>query len=387
MINKIKITQKYNTIPKDFELKIGRMTVITGENNSGKTNFIRTVAGEAKVNKKIVKVEFSDESDTPLTPEIVYIASENTQPAEGEAKFSAKNTSLIKNLSKLFTNLERKFKLEGQNLIVEDIENLIKKASENLREFSGMDEHALEITLNKEELDSGLIIQALIEDISGIENGAKREFADLGQGTQRVIVASILKAYVDILIERNIYTEKPILILFEEPEIYLHPRLKRSLNATIEKIAEQPNHQIIVVTHDPYFAFKNFDEKEKSIYSFKKEEGVTQVLKEGVIDGIEDELLFIFLYSFLKKEKKDLSVVKIEGFKQRKYFREDGPLNKKEEDCNDLIYIRHQIHHFGDNRYTVGLVSQKPKDYTDKNYYTDEELTNAIKKMSELLGK
>ena len=117
MIKKIKIKNEYKTIPENFVLELEQMTVITGENNSGKTNFIRAVAGEAKVKKELVKVEFLDENDKPLIPEIVYIAAENIQPAEDEAKFSGKTTGLIKNLSRLFSNLERKFKLEKQSEI------------------------------------------------------------------------------------------------------------------------------------------------------------------------------------------------------------------------------------------------------------------------------
>ena len=96
-------------------------------------------------------------------------------------------------------------------------------------------------------------------------------------------------------------------------------------------------------------------------------------------------MLFIFLYSLLVKEKKDLSTT-IRGIEKRKYFRNDESGGKKEEDHDDLTYIRHQIHHLGDNPYTVGLVSEKPEDCNDKNYYTEKELADAIKKMSEVLG-
>ena len=81
--------------------------------------------------------------------------------------------------------------------------------------------------------------------------------------------------------------------------------------------------------------------------------------------------MFIFLFSLLEKEGKDLRTVEIEGFEERKYFRiskETG--NKVEEDRNVLIYIRNQIHHLGDNPFTRGLVSEKPIDRDDINYYT-----------------
>jgi len=374
MIKKIKITKEYKTIPKDFILELKQMTVITGENNSGKTNFIKAVDDKRGA-------EFLDENDGKLTPKIVYIAAENIKPSDSECKPSAKGTGLIKNLAELFSNLEIKFELENKGNIIENIKDLIDKTNKNLESFTGDNKHKLKIDTNEDELDSAIIIQALIKKITGEEDEQERDLEVLGQGTQRIIVVSILKAYIDILIERRVHTEKPILVLFEEPEIYLHPKLKRTLNVTLEKIAEQDNHQVIITTHDPYFVFKNFEGEEKKIFSFEKKDGVTKVSSNKIVYGIEDELLFIFLYSLLVKENKDLSV-KIEGFEKRKYFRSD----KKPEDHDDLTYIRDQIHHYGDNPYTVGLVPDKPKDCDKINYYTEKELADAIKKMSGMLN-
>jgi len=374
VVKKIKVIEEYRTIPKDFVLELKQLTVITGENNSGKTNFIEAVDK--------TKVEFLDENDEKLAPEIIYIAAENIRPSDGECKSSAKTTGLIKNLAKLFSNLEIKFELENKEKIIENIKDLIEKTNKNLESFTGSDTHKLKID-PKDELDPSVIIQALINKITGVEDGQERNLEVLGQGTQRIIVTSILKAYVDILIERGNYTGKLILILFEEPEIYLHPKLKRTLNVTLEKIAEQDNHQVIITTHDPYFVFKNFEGKEKNIFSFEKKDGVTKASSNNIIYGIEDELLFIFLYSLLEKEGKDLETAKIEKFEKRKYFRND----KNDEYIGDLVYIRNQIHHLGDNPYTVGLVSEKTEDCKGNNYYTEKELADAIKKMCEMLNE
>ena len=371
---KIKVIEMYKTIPEDFVLELKQLTVITGENNSGKTNFIEAVDK--------TKVEFLDENDEKLDPEIVYIAAENIRPSDGECKSSAKTTGLIKNLTKLFSNLEIKFELKNKENIIENIEDLIEKTNKNLESFTGSDKHKLKID-PKDELDSSVIIQALINKIIGVEDGQERNLEVLGQGTQRIIVTSILKAYVDIIIERGNYTGKLILILFEEPEIYLHPKLKRTLNATLEEIAEQENHQVIITTHDPYFVFENFEGEEKSIYSFEKENGITKASDSNIVYGIEDELLFIFLYSLLEKEGKDLKTAEIEGFEKRKYFRND----KNDKYIGDLVYIRNQIHHLGDNPYTVGLVPEKPKDCDGINYYTEKNLADAIKKMCEMLNE
>jgi len=74
IIRKIKVIEEYKTIPKDFVLELKQLTVITGENNSGKTNFIEAVNNESGV-------EFIDKNDEKLNPEIVYIAAENIRPS------------------------------------------------------------------------------------------------------------------------------------------------------------------------------------------------------------------------------------------------------------------------------------------------------------------
>ncbi len=386
MIEKIKITKKNKTIRKDFELPLTQMTVITGENNSGKTNFIEAVVKKDKETEKFTS-EFLTREGNPIIPEIVYISDKNISPSDDELSSSKQTSSLVSNLSKLFSNIGIEFELTKKDEISKVIKDLIIKTNDNLENLTGKETHTIELD-PVEKIDSKIVVQKLIGDIFVFENGSenKRKLSELGQGTQRVIVVSVLKAYADILVEKEIVPKEQVLIVFEEPEIYLHPRLKRVLNATLWKIAEQEKHQVIVTTHDPYFAFLNFEGKGKSIFSFEKKNGITVISDKDVVYGIEDELLFIFLYSFLLKEGKDLSTTMIGGFERRKYFRNDENGDKKEEDHNDLTYIRHQIHHLGDNPYTVGLVSEKPEDCNDKNYYTEKELTDAIKKMSEMLG-
>jgi len=378
MIKSIEIIKKYKTIPDNFVLKLEQMTIITGENNSGKTNFIKALNDK----KRAENVKFLDESKGELTPEIIYIAAENISPSESECKPSQKTSGLIENLSWLFSNIGVTFKLEKEDDIVKGIEDLIDKTNDNLKNFAGSVEHKLTIDY-EDKLNSKIIIQALIKDIKGSEEGQERKLEDLGQGTQRIIVASILKAYVDILIEKPIFIEKPILILFEEPEIYLHPKLKRSLNATLETISREPNHQVIITTHDSYFVFPNFDNTNKRIYSFKKDEnGITNVLDSGIIDGIEDELLFIFLYSRLTKD--EIKEIEIKEVTDRVYKDEDG---MEWENCCDIDYMRHQIHHSGNNDYTSSLgVSKKEDVPSEMNFYTQEELSEAIIKMSKKLG-
>jgi predicted ATP-dependent endonuclease of OLD family len=45
---------------------------------------------------------------------------------------------------------------------------------------------------------------------------------------------------------------RPLLIGFEEPEIYLHPNAAKQMRETIYELASAPNNQIVCTTHSPY---------------------------------------------------------------------------------------------------------------------------------------
>jgi len=75
---------------------------------------------------------------------------------------------------------------------------------------------------------------------------------ELGEGFQNAIVIAILKAFE----ERR---KKGALFLIEEPEMYLHPQMQRSLYKTIRKIGE--TNQVIYITHSSNFVTTpHFDE-------------------------------------------------------------------------------------------------------------------------------
>jgi len=380
MIDSIVVGSQNKTIPAGFRMDLGKLTVVTGENNTGKTNFVKTIVDGKNV-------QFLDTDGNLVHPKIIYIAADNIAPAQGECKASAKGDALVVNLAELFSNLNVSFHLTEKDQIVSSITRLVEKANENLVGFTGVNGYQLRLEQNDEELDGKIIIQALIKKIVGLEGGDERDLGSLGQGTQRVIVASVLKAYNDILRENGGETVGPTLILFEEPEVYLHPKLKRKLNATLEAIAQQDSHQVVITTHDPYFAFKETDEDWKKIFSFTRDGQTTEVSGEGVINGIEDELLFIFLYNQLKRhDLSSLESITVGEMASRNYI---WPPNwQSPHACVDLENMRNQIHHpAGDNINTIGRVSQVTPECEGKNYYFETELAEAVQKMSVALAR
>ena len=104
-IKKIEFVEDNKPIHSGFKIdNLEEIVVITGENNSGKTNFARGF--------KDVKAKFYDFDGNEIENlKTIFISAENIQPGESEAKPSEKNSGLYKNLSELFENLNIKLSI------------------------------------------------------------------------------------------------------------------------------------------------------------------------------------------------------------------------------------------------------------------------------------
>ena len=90
-----------------------------------------------------------------------------------------------------------------------------------------------------------------------VDDGSKDLIEHKGDGIKRSLTFALLRAYVQHLSDKtkaagaNPAAERPLLFLFEEPELYLHPRSQRVLFDTLAQIAG--THQVVVTTHSPLF--------------------------------------------------------------------------------------------------------------------------------------
>ena len=106
------------------------------------------------------------------------------------------------------------------------------------------------------------------------EKNPDREFALHGHGLIRQAIINILALFKD-----SKDGEKHI-ILFEEPELYLHPSNKRKFRDTLYKIAEQDDYQIICVSHDPQLI--DMSKEHTSLARFVRlENGETAIYQAG----------------------------------------------------------------------------------------------------------
>ncbi|MGO7637584.1 ATP-dependent nuclease [Rhizobium leguminosarum] len=89
-----------------------------------------------------------------------------------------------------------------------------------------------------------------------VDDGSKDLIDNKGDGIKRSLTFALLQAYVSHIGGGNDGGEdeplpRPLIFLFEEPELYLHPRSQRVLFKTLARVSG--THQVIVTTHSPLF--------------------------------------------------------------------------------------------------------------------------------------
>lgn len=74
-----------------------------------------------------------------------------------------------------------------------------------------------------------------------------------GHGLQRTLIFSLLEMVAENDAAINDENSRTTIILYEEPELYLHPQMLRKLKAILNTISDSENWQIICSTHSPVF--------------------------------------------------------------------------------------------------------------------------------------
>jgi len=385
-IARVEFKAKNRSIPQGFILPdLGRTTVITGPNNSGKTNFIN---GVNEFNKYAQIFDANGAELTDIQP--IYIPAEVIITDEQLFKIG-KTSDLIKTLKGYVTG-DPKYTLqndtdENSKSEVTDLFDAVNSKLKGLLENDN-DPDVVEVGIKQELSLKELLDQAFEvkpgNNSAGVEH---KKFSDLGQGWQRLIIVSFILANA----EKKAENDKLKLILIEEPEIYLHPKLKRALNAMLQALAQKDDYQVIMTTHDPYFAMSNRSD-DNCLYSFSiNAAGDTDPGLEGIISGIEDELLHIFLFNKVL-EKATSEGVDVDNMMQggalnswllsknptaKNYIVDHG--NEQQEIQNPVslalsLCLRHMINHPG-NKHTM----------QGRNPYTPQELENSIAIMNGIL--
>lgn len=93
-------------------------------------------------------------------------------------------------------------------------------------------------------------------------HGKPQEPEQFGSGFQRHFIYSLIQVgarYVGTKSPKKTkeFTPTMTLILFEEPEAFLHPPQQEALSASLRELCDTPNRQVVCSTHSPHFVSKN----------------------------------------------------------------------------------------------------------------------------------
>ncbi|MCK4736172.1 MAG: AAA family ATPase [Methanophagales archaeon] len=179
-------------------------------------------------------------------------------------------------LNKAFEEFNNKFKEEASKDGF-SLSKLRKEINESLKEWE------VEFNLNINPVRPEDIIKNLVSHYA-IDKTLDKEIdiKYLGQGLQRHLIYTLLKLSSQY-IEKRAYEKKEFspeltLVLFEEPEAFLHPGQQEFLNTSLKSLSSEEGQQIIVSTHSPIFVSKHIEDIPASI-KLKRENGITKVFQ------------------------------------------------------------------------------------------------------------
>jgi len=141
----------------------------------------------------------------------------------------------------------------------------------------------LSVTFEKPEVDDTIFGETALN----ADDGFFSEIEDKGQGLQRAALIAIIRSYLKLRTKLEAKTPGLGRVIFaiEEPEIYLHPTIKRSLYGLFRQLGAAGD-QVIYSTHDGYFLdVEQFQE----IRVFHKQQDHTP--PRTTVDYVEEQAL------------------------------------------------------------------------------------------------
>ena len=208
-----------------------------------------------------------------------------------------KNSSAFESLSKSFEDFNTQFREEASKegislqTLIKDIDNEIKDWGTSF----GVDINQI----RPEEIIKNLVTPYL-EDKNLKDQ--KLDLTSFGQGLQRHFIYTLVKLstkYKDTSTkkEKKEFAPNFTLVLFEEPEAFLHPAQQEILNINLKKLSSEPSQQILISTHSSHFVSKNVDDIH-SILKLSKDGPETKIFQ--IDRSTLDEIL---------KENKELKTI------------------------------------------------------------------------------
>jgi len=180
------------------------------------------------------------------------------------------------NLNKTFNEFTKNFKQETtkEGLSLEGFEKDINDDIKDRKVKIGFDIRSLDVA----DITKNLIEPYIRDEVLGDH---KLSIESFGEGLQRRLVYTLIKLSTKYKEKKSAKDKKEffsnfLLILFEEPEAFLHSSQQEILNQSLKELSDEGNQQVLISTHSVHFVSKNIDNL-PAILKLYKQDGRTQV--------------------------------------------------------------------------------------------------------------
>jgi len=196
-----------------------------------------------------------------LLPEVIYIEAFKDPSAEAMGKSTATlgkilghilesvTANVTEQLQSAYATAERKLNLvEADGQIQDQRLDEIRRIEHSIKKHMAAIFQGADIRLRFQFPQVKDLFTTARLDVRDHSVWTTPEFK--GQGFQRTLYLALLQALVDA--SREAETEaihRPFILLFEEPEAFLHPSLQRQMGDTLEAMSRLS--QVVIATHSP----------------------------------------------------------------------------------------------------------------------------------------
>lgn len=207
------------------------------------------------------------QSVKPLLPSVIYIEAVKDASVEakstGTSAFSKLLELLFDEVADQFSDINDQFRsvyqklnrsLNDDGLEVDARLEAVQRIESTIEEFVRASFPGVSLRMD---VPAPTLSMLLSGAELRVDDGHEGSISSKGDGLKRTVLFALLRAYASIRstgLSDDTRSESPrpsYVLLFEEPELYLHPRAQRQLMAALGTFSSE--HQVLVTTHSPGF--------------------------------------------------------------------------------------------------------------------------------------
>ena len=189
-------------------------------------------------------------------------------------KGAIQNSSSFKKLDKDTQSFSKSFR-EESNASGASVNKIVSNINDEMSGWGVKFDIGIN-NLKPEDIVKNLLAYKLEDETLG---GQQVDLELYGQGLQRHLIYSLIKIYADYnkpsTTKAKDFSPDFSLILFEEPEAFLHPSQQDILSHSLRRLSKNSNQQVVITSHSSHFVSKNFDDIPSIINVRRNSNGVT----------------------------------------------------------------------------------------------------------------